>query len=111
VLAAQPGPGFIYPADGSNGTFGQLLQVNVTSVSNATGYLFGFFQGNEMVWENYRDERKLSNTNYEIPAGSAAWQKFHKGASGQAAEVKIWARALVHGEWTDATIITVYLWS
>jgi hypothetical protein len=110
ALVAEPGPGFIYPSDGSNHNHGQLLQINVTSVSNATGYLFGFFQGGEMVWENYRDEGKLSNTNYEIPEGSPAWQKFHKGVAGGAAEVEVWARALVNGEWTDATIIRIYLW-
>jgi hypothetical protein len=110
ALVARPGPVFIYPSDGSNRTHGELLQVSVTPVPDATGYLFGFFQGDKMVWENYRDERKLSKRSYDIPKESPAWQKFHKGVAGGAAEVKIWARALVNGEWTDATIVTIYLW-
>src|SRR2546430_9231053 len=52
---------------------------------------------------NYRNERKLSGTEYGIQPGTAAHKKFVKG------NLEVWVRGLVNGKWTKATIITIDL--
>jgi hypothetical protein len=56
-----------------------------------------------MVWENLRDEQQLSGNEYEILAGSEAHSKFVPGA------LEVSVRASADGQWTEATVITVYL--
>ena len=101
AAAALPGPVVTTP------TFGQLvdyagdLPVHVEPVSGASGYLYGFFENGAAVWENYANERTLSGTDYTIKAGTPAHEAIKPGP------VDIWVRALVNGQWTDATIIKV----
>ena len=75
----------------------------VTAVPGASGYLFGFFQGGALVWENYRDEATLSGTEYAIWPGTTGHSRFRAG------DADVWVRALVGGRWTDARIITIHL--
>jgi len=96
-------PTVISPTDGQTLRYSGTYAFNVSPVDGATGYLWGFFQDGQMVWENYRDERKLSGTEYRIQPGSPAHGRFHAG------EVQVWVRAMVNGRWTDATIITIDL--
>jgi len=75
----------------------------VNPVDGASGYLWGFFQDGRMIWENYRDERKLSGTEYRIRPRTPSQKAFAKG------DVQVWVRGLVDGKWTDATIITIHV--
>jgi hypothetical protein len=72
-------------------------------MANAQGFLWGFFQNGEMVWENLTDEGTLSGNEYGIVEGSVAYSKFTPGS------VEVWVRAWIDDEWTDASIITIYL--
>jgi hypothetical protein len=101
--AELDGPSFIYPKNGQTLDYEGAYLFKVKPVPGASGYLWGFFQGGEMVWENYRNERKLSGTEYGIQPGTSAHKKFVKG------KVAVWVRGLVNGKWTDPTIITVRL--
>jgi hypothetical protein len=101
AMAASPGPSFVYPADGQTLGYDGAFLFKVNPVTGASGYLYGFFQGGSMVWENYRDERKLSGTEYEIQPGTPGHDAIRPGA------VEVWVRALVNDQWTDATIINI----
>jgi hypothetical protein len=96
-------PSHVYPTKGQNLDYDGAYMLKVTAVSGASGYLFGFFQGGAMVWENYRDEGALSGTAYAIWPGTEAHSQFRIGA------VDVWVRALVGGQWTEARIITIHL--
>jgi hypothetical protein len=97
------GPSFVYPKNGQTLDSEGAYLFKVKPVEGASEYLWGFFQGGKMVWENYRNERKLSGTEYGIQPGTPAHKKFVKG------NVDVWARGLVNGKWTKATIITIRL--
>jgi hypothetical protein len=101
--AELDGPSFVYPKNGQTLDSEGAYLFKVKPVAGASGYLWGFFQGGTMVWENYRYERKLSGTEYAIRPGTPAHRKFVKG------KVAVWVRGLVNGKWTKATIITIYL--
>jgi len=96
-------PSFIYPVDGQTLDYEGAYLFKVTPVEGADGYLWGFFQENVMVWENFRDEGGLSGTEYGILEGSIGHGKFATGP------VQVWVRASINGQWTDPTVITIYL--
>lgn len=101
--AEPPGPRYDYPVDGQGldleGDY--LFQVN--EVPGASGYLWSFFQNGKMVWENLKNERKLSGRNYGLMVGSLGWKALKAG------EVEVWCRACVNDQWTEATRITITL--
>ena len=101
--AELEGPSFVYPKNGQTLDSEGAYVFKVTPVPGASGYLWGFFQGGKMIWENYRNERKLSGTEYAIRPGTLAHKTFVKG------KVAVWVRGLVNGKWTKATIITIHL--
>jgi hypothetical protein len=94
---------FIYPVDGQILDYEGSYLFKIKPIDGADGYLWGFFQNDVMVWENMRDEGELSGTEYGIPEGSIAHNKFIPGP------VQVWVRASISGQWTDPTIITIYL--
>jgi hypothetical protein len=96
-------PEYVYPTDGQSLDYDGTYRFKVTPVRDSSGYLFGFFQDGDMVWENYRDEGRLSGTEYEIEPGTTAHSRFHTG------KVEVWVRAYVDDQWTDAAIITIRL--
>src|SRR5436190_17455819 len=98
ALAAVPGPTMVSPSDGQTLNYNDDFSVHVEPVAGASGYLYGFFQNSTMVWENYANERHLSGTEYTIAVNTPAHAAIKPGA------LQIWARALVNGAWTDATI-------
>jgi hypothetical protein len=100
ALAALAGPTFVYPTDGQTLGYGSFL-FKVNPVDGASGYLYGFFQNGNAVWENYHNEHTLSGTEYGISAGSPGHRAIQPGA------LQVWVRALVDGQWTDATIINI----
>jgi hypothetical protein len=100
---ALDGPQFVYPKNGQTLDYEGAYLFKVKPVPGASGYLWGFFQGGKMVWENYADERKLSGTKYSIQPGTSAHKRFSEG------DVDVWVRGLVDEKWTDATIITIHL--
>jgi hypothetical protein len=103
--AAAPGPTFVYPSDGQVLGYDGALLFQVSAVPGASGYLYGFFQGSVMVWENYRDEHTLSGTEYGVQPGSPGHGAIQPGA------LQVWVRGLVDNQWTDATIINIVLQS
>lgn len=103
ALAAVPGPTVVSPSDGQTLDFNGNVSVSVDPVEGSSGYLYGFFQNNSMVWENYANERQLSGTEYTIAANTPAHAAIKPGP------LQIWARASVNGAWTDATILNVTL--
>jgi hypothetical protein len=75
----------------------------VKPAEGVEGYLWGFFQNEEMVWENLRDEGQLSGAEYTISAGSEAHHRFVPG------DLKVSVRASIDGQWSDAAVVTVHL--
>jgi hypothetical protein len=96
-------PIFIYPVDGQTLNYAGDWLFKVEPMANAQGFLWGFFQNGEMVWENLTDEGTLSSNEYGIFEGSVAHSKFVQGI------VEVWVRASIDNEWTEAAIITIYL--
>jgi hypothetical protein len=104
----QPGPQFVYPVNDQTLDYEGAYLFKVSPIANAQGYLFGFFQKDEnqmyrMVWENWRDDHTLSNTEYGIQMTTPAHDAFVVG------DVQVSVRAQVAGQWTNATIITIHL--
>jgi hypothetical protein len=100
---ALSGPVFDYPVEGQGLDYEGSYLFRVLPVDEAQGFLWGFFQNGVMVWENYRDEGILSWNEYAIDPGTVAHAQFVPG------DVEVWVRALVNGDWTDATVITIHL--
>jgi competence ComEA-like helix-hairpin-helix protein len=98
-------PVFVYPVDGQVLDYEGSYLFKVKPVPSAEGFLWGFFQNGEMVWENYRDEGILSGDEYGIHPGTLAHSRFVPGP------LEVWVRASINGQWTDATVITIHLLS
>jgi hypothetical protein len=96
-------PVFIFPVDGEMIDFSSTWVFQVQPIPNASGYLWGFEQNGVLVWENYRNEGTLSGDTYTIYKGSYAHSLFTTGA------LKVWVRALIYNEWTDLTIVNIFL--
>jgi hypothetical protein len=86
-------PGFVYPKNDQTLDYEGAYLFKVKPVPGASGYLWGFFQGGKMVWENYADERKLSGTEYGIQPGTSAHKRFVEG------DVDVWVRGLGMRSW------------
>jgi hypothetical protein len=99
--SAGPGPVMISPTDGQVLDSRNDYVFRVRAVKGATGYLYGFNQNATWVWENYHNEHVLSGTEYIMSVGSPAHAAIGLGS------LQVWIRALVNGQWTDATIINV----
>lgn len=96
-------PVFEYPGDQQVLDFGENYMFRVYPFTGAEGYLWGFFQGGELVWENLRDEGAFSGIDYNLLIGSSGHALLQPG------EVTVMVRALVGGEYSEAAIITVRL--
>lgn len=102
-VAPPAAPGFERPEPGETIDRTGSYLFAVKPAEGAEGYLWGFFQNGEMVWENLRDEGQLSGTEYTIAAGTEAHSRFVPG------ELKVSVRASIDGQWTDAAVVTVHL--
>ena len=78
-----------------------LFKIEPTEV--AEGYLWGFFQNGEMVWENLRDEGELSGVEYSILPANEAHNKI------QRSELQVMVRAAIAGGWSEPLSITITL--
>lgn len=97
-------PSMVYPADGQTIDLEGAYMFKVKAIERSSGYLFGLFQDEQMVYENYRDTRTLSsNGEFALWETNPAHSKFHQGS------MSVWVRALVNNQWTDARIITINL--
>lgn len=94
-------PVFETPQNGQTLDFNSDWYFRVQPMANAEGYLWGFFQGGEAVWENLTNEGVLSGNEYTIYAGSEAHSRFTPGS------VEVWVRAWVNGTWTEPSVLTV----
>lgn len=95
---------FEYPQDqqilNRNGDY--LFQVY--PVNYAQGYLWGVFQNDVMVWENLRDTGMLSGNSMGIAAGSDVHNRIRSGDN-----LTIVVKAAINGQWTEGTVVTIYL--
>jgi len=96
-------PIFVYPENGATLDYEGSYLFKVEPIPDAQGFLWGFFQNGVMVWENLRDEGTLSGNEYGIHPGTVAHSQFAPGS------VEVWVRALINEQWTEPTIITIYL--
>ena len=105
ISSPKPGiPEMVYPQNGQTLDLEGAYMFKVRPVAGATGYLFGLFQNNVMIYENLRDTKKLSpNGEFALRESDPFHNKFKAGS------VKVMVRAMVGGKWTDAREITVTL--
>ena len=96
-------PVFVYPEDGATLEYQGSYLFAVEPMPSAQTFLWGFVQDGVMVWENLRDEGALSGNEYGIHPGDTAHDRFAPGS------VEVWVRASINGQWSEATVITVYL--
>lgn len=96
-------PTMVYPQNNQAIDLEGAYMFKINPVNGASGYLYGFFQDGQMVFENYRDLHTLSSTSFNIRENDPAHAKFHAG------DMQVWIRALVNGQWTDARVINVPL--
>jgi hypothetical protein len=109
IVVAPPGtenvaPLLISPKEGQDISYAGDWIFNIQpSPYYADSYLWGFFQNGVLVWENLRDEKKLSGTQYTISSTSLAHSKFAPG------KLTVVVRAQIGRIWTPANQITVTL--
>ncbi len=97
-------PDMIYPLDGQTLDLEGAYMFKVTTRSDASGYLFGLFQDNVMVYENYRDTGLLStNGEFALWENNPVHAKFHAG------QLKVMIRSLVNNNWSNARTIYINL--
>src|SRR4051812_20407833 len=84
AAAAEPGPRWVTPSDGSPLPYMNDLTFAVDPIPGASEYLYGFFENGKMVWENYANGRHLSGTTYVLRKGSAGHRALGRGAGGRA---------------------------
>lgn len=94
---------FVYPGDGQILGYSGSYLFKITAVDGAEGYLWSFYQNGQMVWENLRNEGKLSGIEYGIGEYSAAHTNFSLG------DLTVIVRARVNGGWSKPTSITIKL--
>lgn len=97
-------PKMVYPKNGQKLDLEGAYMFKVKPVAGASGYLFGLFQDNVMVYENYRDSKSLSpNGEFVLGESNPFHSKFKAG------KVDVMIRAMVNGRWTEARKITIIL--
>lgn len=91
-----PVPAVVYPVSGSTLTYGGSYMFKVRPVAGADGYLFGFFQNGQMVYENWRDDGSLSsNGEFAIHPDNPSHGAIKPG------NLKVMVRAYRDGRWSD----------
>jgi hypothetical protein len=79
-------------------------EADAANVAWADGYLWGFFQGGVLVWENLRDQGTLFGTDYALHYGQPGYDRLAPGP------VQVMVRSHAGIEFSqDATIITINL--
>ncbi len=97
-------PVMVYPQNGQTLDLEGAYMFKVQQILGAQGYLFGFFQNGAMIYENLRDNRRLSPDGVlNIWPNDPAHARFKEGP------VQVWVRALVNNRWTNARVITIIL--
>lgn len=97
-------PEMDYPQNGQTIDLEGAYMFKVKPVTGASGYLFGLFQNNVMVYENLRDGKSLSpNGEFALRENSPFHAKFKAGS------IKVMIRALINGQWSNAREITINL--
>ena len=96
-------PVFDYPIQGQILGYGGSYIFRVNPIANAQEYSWKFIQNGVLVWDNTMDEEPIATNEYGIHPDSVAHTKFVTGA------VQVRVRALVDGQWTDETFITIFL--
>jgi len=103
-IPVSQAPEMVYPKNGQTLDLEGAYMFKVQPVASASGYLFGLFQDNVMVYENYRDAKQLStNGEFTLSQSNPAHAKFKAGP------VKVMIRAYVRNQWTDARTINIAL--
>ena len=92
-------PEMVYPVDGQTLDLEGSYMFKVKPMGGATPYLylFGFFQDNVMIYENWRDDHELSlGGEFAVHPDNPYHAKFKEG------DLKVMIRALIGGQWTQA---------
>jgi hypothetical protein len=97
-----PTPQFVYPVDGQTLDYYGWYMFKVNPINDAQGFLWGFEQNGQLIWENLRDDGYLSGNEYNIPPGPIQ-AKFVPGP------VKVIVRAYINNQWTNVNIIQIIL--
>ncbi|MBI2085978.1 hypothetical protein HYT74_01410 [Candidatus Daviesbacteria bacterium] len=104
IVPVLSAPEMVYPRNGQTLDLEGAYMFKVKPVAGATGYLFGLFQDGQMIYENYRDTKRLSpDGTFALRENDSNHAKFHTGP------VKVMIRAYVNNRWTDAREITITL--
>ena len=99
-------PDMVYPVDGQTLDLEGSYMFKVKPMRGASPYLylFGLFQDNVMVYENWRDDRQLSvGGEFAVHPDNPYHSKFHEG------DLRVMIRALIGGEWSDARTLNLKL--
>jgi hypothetical protein len=112
AAAAEPGPRWVTPSNGSVLPYMNDLTFTVEPISGAGEYLYGFFENGKMVWENYANERHLNGTTYMLHKGTAGHRALGSGAGGRPSwPLQLWVRGYISSggghHWSEASIINV----
>ncbi len=95
---------FISPDEGATFDYNGDYYFEVEPIQNIDGFLWGFFQNGQMIWENGRDGGSpFSSNQYTIAAGTEAHDRFEIGSA------EVWVRAGRDGDWSEAAILSFSL--
>jgi hypothetical protein len=92
---AKGRPEFVYPADGQTLDSKGSYMFWVKPIANAEGFLWSILQNGVVVSE------RITGNEFGIHPGTPEHRKFLPG------RIEVRVRALIKGQWTDPTIITI----
>lgn len=111
----ERGPSWISPRPAATIPYPDDLVFEVTPIPGAREYLFGFFENDRPVWENYANDRRLDGPTYVLPYGSPGHRALGEGAGGRTSwPLQLWVRGYIHDggdryHWSEASVIDVTL--
>lgn len=97
-------PVIIYPQNTQTLDLEGSYMFKIEPIEGASGYLFGLFQNNVLIYENWRDDKILSSDGkFNLSANHPFHAKFTAGP------MKVMIRTQINNKWSDAKTITVNL--
>lgn len=115
TLSSTAAPTVLSPKSNANWVAGTPQPVVIQTFAGATGYLVGFFHGNTMIFENYRDDNgNICTTGTTSPCVSSGTSQTYSVSSRFASRftsgpLNVIVRALVNNQWTEAAVIPIII--
>ena len=75
----------------------------IEPISGAEGYSWTFIQDDRVLWETIKNEKRLMDAEYSVPATGSLVEKFMPG------ELQVQVKASIKEHWSDPSTITVQL--